>query len=830
MKYNFAPPQLVCTFKVSVLFTSVMLAISGQAQAEGWTYEDNPLQHNQSLYYHTRYTNSSDINPVFSESFSWDADSDHLTEEELANIAYTHGITVELYPDQTPSLTFRDFTASMTGFKAPNSVVYGIYTSATDTSFEGNMTVNNVHLSFDDLSTHEYLEGIVSDPSNLNINGSSFSFSNVAPSQSSLIIRGVSSSPIIQNLPGSAVNIESSDISISNTVADHATALYIDSYETVDFKNNIVTIENADFNGNVRGYYSISSNNVSMSGNQMAVTGGSFETLKAIDVTADNITLETLSVTNNHLTLTDVNSPNAEIAGVQLEGYSGQNYDAFDVSNNSVSLLNSNIGSLVVAYSDNGTDRHFFKTGNTTRFAGVNIINGELSGFDRMEYTVGAENKDKAVLTLNYTPIETASVKNVPTHTFDGTTIAVEKGTGIEDGINYKLVSVTGVDAQFTNTTVESESTFVNSEWNVDDFTLKDGETLEVRWGEEPGNPDVDPDPDPENPEVDPTPDPEPGTDPDTPVLDPDNPDHQTVTENSKTLSESLLGTVAFVNQGAEFIADEGLAAMAAAGEVGKLATFGAVHGGTSNYQTGSRVDVDGYSLAAGVSYQINPQWLIGGFIEAGWADSDSHVNGTKGEGDHDYYGLGLATRYHVNDAWYVDGSLRAGQASTEFTGVYAGDSAKYDSDALYVTAHVGTGYLFNLTDTINLDVYGRYLITYLDGDDVNLNNKYSDHFDMDSTVTHAVRVGTRLTGAFCPYAGWKLGLAYEHVFDGDAESAVNSLSLEVPSLEGDTGIMEVGVTMKPSLNSHWSMDIGAKGYVGDREGVTGSLLVRYAF
>ena len=410
---------------------------------------------------------------------------------------------------------------------------------------------------------------------------------------------------------------------------------------------------------------------------------------------------------------------------------------------------------------------------------------------------------------VNGAPIETASLKSGPTYThkFDGTTIAFTKGTDVEDSISYKLIAVTGIDPQFTNTTVESEGTFVNSEWNVKDFTLKDGDTLLVRWGEAPEEPD-----------------------PDIPVLDPDNPDHQTVTENSKTLSESLLGTVAFVNQGAEFIADEGIAAMVAAGEVGKLATFGAVHGGTSNYQTGSRVDVDGYTLAAGVSYQVNPQWLIGGFIEAGWADSDSHVNATKGEGDHDYYGLGLATRYLVNEAWYVDGSLRAGQASTEFTGVYAGDSAKYDSDAFYVTAHVGTGYLFNLTDTINLDVYGRYLITYLDGDDVNLNNKYSDHFDMDSTVTHAVRVGTRLTGAFCPYAGWKLGLAYEHVFDGDAESAVNSLSLEVPSLEGDTGIMEVGVTMKPSLNSHWSMDIGAKGYAGDREGVTGNVLVRYAF
>ena len=130
----------------------------------------------------------------------------------------------------------------------------------------------------------------------------------------------------------------------------------------------------------------------------------------------------------------------------------------------------------------------------------------------------------------------------------------------------------------------------------------------------------------------------------------------------------------------------------------------------------------------------------------------------------------------------------------------------------------------------MNLDVYGRYLVTYLDGDDVRLHNKYNDKFDMDSTVTHAVRVGGRLTGSFCPYAGWKVGLAYEHVFDGDAESAVNSLNLEVPSLEGDTGVMEVGVTMKPSLTSRWSMDLGAKGYVGDREGVTGNLIVRYVF
>ena len=301
-------------------------------------------------------------------------------------------------------------------------------------------------------------------------------------------------------------------------------------------------------------------------------------------------------------------------------------------------------------------------------------------------------------------------------------------------------------------------------------------------------------------------------------------------TDNSKTLSESLLGTVAFLNQGAEFIADEGLAAIVNSAKLGEISAFGAFHGGSSNYKTGSRVDVDGYTLATGASLKVTPNWVVAGFVEAGWADSDSHVEGAKGEGDHDYYGVGLATRYKLNDAWYVDGSLRVGQASTEFTGLYADDFAKYDSDVFYVTAHAGTGYLFNLTDSVNLDVYGRYLVTYLDGDEVRLYNKYGDKFDMDSTVTHAVRLGGRLTGSFCPYAGWKAGLAYEHVFDGDAESAVNSLNLEIPSLEGDTGIMELGVTMKPSLNSRWSVDLGAKGYVGDREGVTGNALIKYAF
>ena len=146
------------------------------------------------------------------------------------------------------------------------------------------------------------------------------------------------------------------------------------------------------------------------------------------------------------------------------------------------------------------------------------------------------------------------------------------------------------------------------------------------------------------------------------------------------------------------------------------------------------------------------------------------------------------------------------------------------------MSAHVGLGAMWDLSESLKLDTYARYMVTYLDDDDVSLNNRYNDKLELNSTVTHAVRAGARFLGDFNDYASWKVGAAYEHVFDGDAESAVNSFSLDVPSLEGDTGVFELGLRIRPSLESNWAVDLGAKGYVGDREGVTGNTTVRYSF
>ncbi len=303
----------------------------------------------------------------------------------------------------------------------------------------------------------------------------------------------------------------------------------------------------------------------------------------------------------------------------------------------------------------------------------------------------------------------------------------------------------------------------------------------------------------------------------------------KTASENTKTLSESLLGTVALVNQGTEFIADQGMRAIDEA-SASSTSVFGAMHGGSSRYETGSHIDLDSVSLMAGAAAKPAANTTLAGFIEAGWGNSKSHVSGAKGSGEHEYYGVGIAGKYNFDNPFYVDGSIRLGVAKTDFDGRYSGDKAHYKNESFYTAAHIGGGYVFNIADKTDLDLYGRYAVTWLDGDDVRLHDKENTKFHMGSSTTHALRGGLRFTGEVTDTLKWKAGLAYEHIFNGDAKGSINNLSLDTPSLQGNTAIGELGITMKPSANSPWTFDLTAKGYAGDRRGGAGSISAKYAF
>jgi hypothetical protein len=74
------------------------------------------------------------------------------------------------------------------------------------------------------------------------------------------------------------------------------------------------------------------------------------------------------------------------------------------------------------------------------------------------------------------------------------------------------------------------------------------------------------------------------------------------------------------------------------------------------------------------------------------------------------------------------------------------------------------------------------------------------------------------------------IGAAYEHEFNGRARATTYGYSIKAPDLTGGTGIGELGLSFKPSATIPLSFDLGVQGYVGKREGVTGSLQAKFEF
>jgi hypothetical protein len=67
-----------------------------------------------------------------------------------------------------------------------------------------------------------------------------------------------------------------------------------------------------------------------------------------------------------------------------------------------------------------------------------------------------------------------------------------------------------------------------------------------------------------------------------------------------------------------------------------------------------------------------------------------------------------------------------------------------------------------------------------------------------------------------------------KHEFDGEAKSSIYGRSIPSSDLKGGTGIGELGLTFTSAKGI--SVDLGVQGYTGKREGVTGSLQLKFEF
>ena len=295
-------------------------------------------------------------------------------------------------------------------------------------------------------------------------------------------------------------------------------------------------------------------------------------------------------------------------------------------------------------------------------------------------------------------------------------------------------------------------------------------------------------------------------------------------------IGESRAAAVAFTNQGSELI-ETGLNALARDNEK-DTKVFAAVYGNHSEYETGSHVNVNGWSGIVGIGKTNADGLTVGAFFENGEGNYSTHNIFTndyiRGDGEACYNGGGFLVRKDNANGVYAEASLRAGNLQNELRNAVRNGSelTGYDIDTFYYGAHIGIGKVIPRgNDGDSLDVYGKFIYTHHDGETFDIGGTATK---FDSVESERLRLGFRINEVQTNKLSMYYGAAWEYEFNGDAHDKIASFDLETPSLEGSTVIGEIGAHYKAS--EKWSIDLNGRAYVGQREGFSGSVQANYAF
>ena len=317
--------------------------------------------------------------------------------------------------------------------------------------------------------------------------------------------------------------------------------------------------------------------------------------------------------------------------------------------------------------------------------------------------------------------------------------------------------------------------------------------------------------------------------------------------DGAKGISEGYLSGLMLTLQGADLVATRGMqAAMAATKEVEDVTftPWATVSGSSVRYNTGAHADLNSFNMLTGIALGKGfdaGRVTVGAFFEYGTGSYktsnffDGHGS-YDGKGDSYYLGWGLLARMDFADTgpghFYVEGSGRMGGLYNNYSNGdlrdESGREAEYDSYAPYYSFHAGLGYIWDINEQASLEFYGKYLWTRECGDSVTLST--GEEVDFEDIDSSRLRFGTRLDYRVNEYITPYIGVAWEHEFDGESSATTNNLPILEPDLRGDTGIGEIGLTITPSETIPLTVDLGVTGYVGTREGISGSLLVKWTF
>ncbi|NYT66255.1 autotransporter outer membrane beta-barrel domain-containing protein [Alcaligenaceae bacterium] len=307
------------------------------------------------------------------------------------------------------------------------------------------------------------------------------------------------------------------------------------------------------------------------------------------------------------------------------------------------------------------------------------------------------------------------------------------------------------------------------------------------------------------------------------------------VRDQAKAPVEARASMMALSLQGADLVAGSGISNALSAVSSSEVAAFGAMSGGQARYHSGSHTDVNGVGVMLGAAkrYSLNDGTLAAGvFFEGGRGSYDTYNNlgagAVRGSGRAHYAGAGLLARHDWDTGLYAEASLRGGRITSDWSSGDLGVAdASYDSSVSYFGAHAGVGYVWSISQRTSLDVSAKYFWTHQGSDSASI---AGDPYHFKATNSQRTRLGARVNYDFSDRIIGYAGAAWEREYDSVARATAYGLATASPSLKGNTGVFEVGFNAKPDAKSPLTLGLGVQGYTGKREGVSGTLDMRWAF
>ncbi len=290
---------------------------------------------------------------------------------------------------------------------------------------------------------------------------------------------------------------------------------------------------------------------------------------------------------------------------------------------------------------------------------------------------------------------------------------------------------------------------------------------------------------------------------------------------------------LAVINSGNDFIekAVDGLGDVRNTGKDG-IAVFAAMGGGKDRYDTGSHINVNTWNGIVGVgkTNQLEDakiQW--GAFFEHGSGKFSLYNEDRAGDGSVSYTGGGLAAKWTNKQDVYAEMGMRYGRSHDSATGILhdvLGNSYGYNVHANYYGGYLGVGKVYRLGEDRSLDVYGKFFSNHRQGVSFDAGGRY----DLDSLHSNILRVGAEYRAGMGKKGSWHAGLAYEHEFSGEATGRADGAAIRSASTRGGSVRANLGISMKPSENSPWTIDLGVTGHAGKRRGLSGGIFLSCKF